>query len=454
MLGALVPLLLGATQPPATSTLQAADGAPAAVSDACPHGHFYAYRETFAPNSTEAQLEEETFAFCGQETFHCTHAFVERMLAHPCRTETIDSSTRAVAILHTLSRCIGSCVNPTAPYTTIGDASNRAFNFGAELLGRVPREVREHPNLYMFAGGEAIFMDTWITRQVLPQQATIFLPEPLWAQFRPYGHEPPVPLEDEACYLYSPSTRYAAVPYWQPSDQTDAQISADLDRPDAERSQRIFHFASMHGLATLLRSRLYDLCEPHAGWLCPRESTAPDAGHVHGRQPLSQSAYVRAVGSSTFVLIPAGDTPGRITMWDALRRGAVPVLFSSCPHAHPLDSHRGWLPADEGSAFGVRSWAVLLNQTAVMTSETYLRDALAAVTAEQLASMRAAVRPYLTRLSYHGGAELDRGMDALDLTVEHMLRREKGYPAMTSTRIPEALRPARAGWPGPTALSA
>ena len=98
--------------------------------------------------------------------------------------------------------------------------------------------------------------------------------------------------------------------------------------------------------------------------------------------------------------------------------------------------------------------SLLLNQTAVMTSETYLRDALAAVTAEQLASMRAAVRPYLTRLSYHGGAELDRGMDALDLTVEHMLRREKGYPEMTSTRIPEALRPARAGWPGPTALSA
>ena len=64
-----------------------------------------------------------------------------------------------------------------------------------------------------------------------------------------------VPLEDEACYLYSPSTRYAAVPYWQPSDQTDAQISADLDRPDAERSQRIFHFASMHGLANFQRVR-------------------------------------------------------------------------------------------------------------------------------------------------------------------------------------------------------
>ena len=370
-------------------------------------------------------MEQASFNVCNHETFHCTNYFIERMMTHPCRTSTIDAQTRAVAVLHTLPRVA------TGNQDTVDQESHQFFNWTLALLRKMPREVREHEHLYMFAGGEAFLMGQYDFDSAFPSHATVFIPEPLWAQQHPYGQEPAVPQTFDACYLYRPSARYVSVPYYQPSNDTMKDYVRDSSRD--ERPHRVFYYGGTHGQATLLRRRLYELCDAlgdsqddTATWYCPRDLTAPTGGSLHGVQPLTEEQYVQAMGLSTFSLIPAGDTPGRITTWDCLRRGCVPVLFSSCPTTHSLWSHAGFLPADDGNGFGVRKWAVLLNQTAVMTNSTYLSAELNAISDAQIREMRAAVRPYLSRMRYDLAVSDD---DALAHTVKHMLYRWRGAPS-------------------------
>jgi len=324
-------------------------------------------------------------------------------------------------VLHAIPRFVNDS-------SRIGQASQRHFSWTMGVLQRIPREVREHPALYLFSGGEAYLMGAYDFQRAFPKHATVFVSEPLWAQTtarRGYGLEPLVPRQHDACYLYQPKARYATVPFWQPSTQSVTDMDRELDRVDKDRPYRVFHYAGLHGQSTGLRQRLYDLCHSQGSWFCPQDQTVAKAGMQHGTMPLSQEEYVQKFGWSTFSFVPAGDSPGRISMWDCLRRGCVPVFFSTCPMTHALQSHRGWLPPDDGLSFGVRTWAVLLNQTAVMTSDTYLHRALDAISATQLRSMRAAVRPYLRRMSYDLAEASD---DALALTVEHMLLQRRGAP--------------------------
>lgn len=335
--------------------------------------------------------------------------------------DAIDEHTRAVAVLHALPRFVNDS-------SRIGLASQRHFQWTMDILQRLPREVREHPSLYLFSGGEAYLMGAYDFQTTFPRHATVFVSEPLWAQTtarQGYGLEPLVPQQNDACYLYQPKSRFATVPFWQPSEQSKADMETALNRADRDRHHRVFHYAGLHGQATGLRQRLYDLCSSQGTWSCPRDQTVAAVGTQHGELPLTQAEYVDKFGWSTFSFVPAGDSPGRISMWDCLRRGCVPVFFSTCPMTHALQSHRGWLPPDDSLTFGVRAWSVLLNQTAVMTDSSYLHRALDAVSDEQLRAMRASVRPYLRRMSYELA---DADDDALALTVEHMLQQQKGGP--------------------------
>ena len=400
----------------------------AGADERCPHGRFYAYRD----NRPGVEAEEnDLFHYCRHETFHCTTDFITRMLNHPCRTETLDESTRAVAVLHALSRHTHAPLPRDDPNHTfvegnVYNSSQRAFAWAREMFQRMPHEVATHPHLYLFSAGEAYLAGDYELLPEYPQHATVFVAEPLWAQYTSrtgYYPEPRMPRMEDACYLYAPSPRYASVPFWQNGSETNEELALVRQRSDAERPHRVFHFASMHGQAAALRWRLYGLCEGQGGWYCPHEGARTAQGALQGQLPLAHDDFMRVFGSTTFALMPTGDSPGRISMWDCLRRGCVPVLFSSCPHAHMLDSHAGWLPPDTSEGFGVRTWAVLLNQTAVMSSDTYLRDALASVTDEQLSAMRAAVRPYLAKMSYEPATD-----DALELTVQHILMQRRGAP--------------------------
>jgi hypothetical protein len=232
-------------------------------------------------------------------------------------------------------------------------------------------------------------------------------------------------------------------------------------------------------MAKHLRTRLYELCEAaqrshnKSNWLCPRK-------------PLKREEGYRMLGRSTFCFIPVGDAPGRVTLFDALPRGCVPVFFSSCAQNSNLQAFSAYLPADPivrseepetmppagsragffagfystlgasiwhmltklfggdglkptasvnaGLQFGRRRWSVLLNQTAVMTSDTYLVDELSKITPEQIKEMRDTVTEAVAKRLHFSVKESKT--DALAVVIEHMLRKGKGMPTDGPT-IPE-----------------
>ena len=394
-----------------------------AESDAtCPNGRFYAHRQELT--EAEMELERDLISLCDLASFHCSRHFVERMMNHPCRTLELNAQTKAVAVVHPLTRFFQT----PGQFSLLALAAVRHFNYSMTILSRLPSEVREHPTLYLFSGGEAFNTGDYDHKIDYPLHATVFIIEPLWAQ----RHSEAIGHFDHSyhsCFLYRPSHRYASVPFWQgrvlDTVNSATALAADVARTDESRAHRVFHYAALHGQTIELRRRLYDLCDGEAGWYCPRETSLPEPGHQSGNLPLTTEGYVRAFGQTTFALVPTGDSPGRSALWDCLRRGCVPVVFSSCPRTHVLESHNGWLPADDEPVFGARRWAVLLNQTAVMTSDTYLRVALAAISDEKIAAMRAEMRPFLRRISYSATGADD---DALAHTINHMLQGRKGSP--------------------------
>jgi hypothetical protein len=48
---------------------------------------------------------------------------------------------------------------------------------------------------------------------------------------------------------------------------------------------------------------------------------------------MTDAEYAALMRDADFCLCPTGDSPARATIWDALRRGCLPVLLSSCPHS-------------------------------------------------------------------------------------------------------------------------
>ena len=400
---------------------------PTATTAACPHGRFYAYYDRLENIS-------QTRVLCQDQAFFCSSEFEQRVLAHPCRARTLSSET-PVLVLNPIHRAIHRD-HPTS--TNFEPLFTYGYESSLRVLRHLPDAIRWHRHVYLLEGGEH-----WAYRgyeEVAPVSTVWFTSEPMWARLssRIYD-EPEVPSRNEACYLYWPTRNVVAVPYSQRSDETPGELRAAL--LNEQRPYQLFHYAGAHGMATKLRSRLYTLCDLHLYHrhrLLQMQRLQPQQEQIHWQfsnwscptpeKPLDQYESLRILGQTKFCLIPAGDSPGRVVMWDALRRGCVPVLFSSCDQASVLQSHSHLLPPDPGRGFGVRRWSVLLNQTAVMTSPHYLANTLSTITEQQIAHMRAAVRPYIARNTFN---ELDwrpGQSDAAELVLQHVLQARGGAP--------------------------
>lgn len=116
--------------------------------------------------------------------------------------------------------------------------------------------------------------------------------------------------------------------------------------------------------------------------------------------------------------------------------------------AEAYDSY--FLPRDTRPGFGVRKWAILLNQTEAMLSAHYVHDTLSAVTDVQLLKMRKLVARYMLRLSWIPTAAAQTKVraalastdvhvlagDASSYVVERVLRLQRGAPVHTRHTIP------------------
>ena len=129
-------------------------------------------------------------------------------------------------------------------------------------------------------------------------------------------------------------------------------------------------------------------------------------------------------------------------MWDALRHGCIPVLFSSCAEAVVLHSHAHLLPAPDVPNFGVQRWSVLLNQTAVMQSAAHVHEVLAAIDDATLHAMRRTIAGLIPHISFAGEAAED---DALATIVRHMTSQRGGIPE-SGPPIPPHFRAEFVGW--------
>lgn len=425
----------------------------------CPLGKFYLYLDMEHYNATWNTNQKN---LCHFQSGFCDKSFVARLQSHPCRTETLASDT-PIAVANPLQRAISRTWHSNAPLDVL---FNEGYESSLKMLRNLPQFVRSHPFVYLFEGAEHQNMRGFDSLKP-PQAITFTTGDPMWAWHKSRTYEEPKePKENEACYLYSKQPNVVALPYHQPFH--NSYIASEAEEPAEElaaaranenRPYEVFYFAGIHGMGPALRSRLYTLCESaqksgKTNWTCPRK-------------PFSHEKGFKMLEQTKFCFIPVGDAPGRVFMFDVLMRGCVPVLFSSCPQSAILQSHTHLLPADpippmvkadedrgflssiarffgiesadgasEASkpAFGKRKWSLLLNQTAVMTSDTYLMDALGNVSDADVKEMRAAITDAVAeRITFHQYANDD---DALGFAIQHMLRKGKGLPA-EGPEIPE-----------------
>ena len=365
--------------------------------DRCADGRFYVYYD-----ETLRHAEDEMRPSCIHQTFHCHPTFAERLLAHECRTRALTSET-PVIVANLIWR--GRLSDPAR--AELG--KNRTLN----MLSRMPPEIHGHRHLYLFEGGEHWTFKIAAYVAAMPPHAIFVTPEPDFATHRSAVYrEPAVPQLHDACYLYAATPRVLGDPFWQ-MGSSDVAVNV---MPDAARRDAVFYYGGLHGRAERLRRRLYELCDMQgAAWNC----RAPEAGSSRAAQANGGlGSYFRSVASADFCLCPTGDSPGRALMWDALARGCVPVLFSSCPQSHLLQAHAHLLQPDAATGFGVRHWALLLNQTAVMTNDSYLADSLAAVTAAEKLTMRQRMAAFMRKLSFsvheRSASDAVQGSDAVN----------------------------------------
>ena len=422
-------------------------------------GHFFLYVDQAAYNETwhaDRVLTKVVRApihlvdLCKMQSGFCQPLFLERLRNHPCRTRTLTKET-PIAVANPLHRAI----NRSWSDEVLIRMFHRGFESSYRMLQNLPQYVRSHPHVYLFESGEHQNMRGYDV--VKPPQAITFgTGDPMWATHtsRMY-YEPKVPNTTTACYLYKPNDQYVSMPYYEPYSQDGKEKEPPFEyyaaaRKNTKRPIDVFYYAGIHGMGVNLRSRLYTVCDAaqktgNINWACPRK-------------PLPRAEGFRMVAKSKFCLIPVGDAPGRVFMFQVLQRGCIPVLFSSCTESLILQSHTHLLPADpvgeiaqaaesrsehwwgqklfsessetgqtgSSATFGKRKWSMLLNQTAVMTSETYMIDALNSITEDEVAEMRGTITDTVARrITYSPRARDD---DALAFAINHMLHKGRGMP--------------------------
>ncbi|KAL3922890.1 MAG: hypothetical protein SGPRY_004398 [Prymnesium sp.] len=341
-----------------------------------------------------------TWPYCREQSFFCSHEFVNRLLNHPCRTHTLSSGT-PVVVANALHRALPQM---RAPYEE-----------SLRVLERLPQAIKNHSHVYLLEAGEHWAYQGY--EHSRPASAIYFTQEALFARQQSALNrytEPSLPGVHDACYMYVASN-VVGMPYASPG-HNKAYEAASFD-VDSRRPHKVFYSAGLHGRAVELRKHLYNVCRDQSDWVCPPS----DAMESH-------SSYLRRLLHTDFCLCPTGDAPGRVTMWDALRHGCVPVIFSSCAEASVLYSHEHFLPAPETPTFGVHSWAVLVNQTLVMQSETHLAEVLADIDLSLLRSLRRNIQTLASRISYSPN---ETTADAMGFMIEHMLARRGGIPLAT-----------------------
>lgn len=180
------------------------------------------------------------------------------------------------------------------------------------------------------------------------------------------------------------------------------------------RDHLFSYFASIRkatSTASFLRHWLHQECNRSSQSICSHSNES--YSHVSGyfaADARIQHAYL----DSVFCLQPSGDTPTRQGIFDALICGCIPVFFADCLSADLAfeTMYHPFLPAFRRSHFGVGSWAVLLNATALLLRAGELHKQLLAIDPRHIQQMRRSIAGLIPRLLYIHSRPLPNAMVA------------------------------------------
>lgn len=196
-----------------------------------------------------------------------------------------------------------------------------------------------------------------------------------------------------------------AIPYLTSFHPSKSELRDWLERVRNTERRSLFSFAgaSRSNIPRSIRNYLLDQC-----------STSPNCTLIdcsvlkcsHNPEPIMKTFL-----HSSFCLQPRGDTPTRLSAFDSMIAGCIPVFF----HKDSAYSQYSWhLPEDPPS------YSVFLSEQEIREG-LVVEDVLNSLTAEQILRMRNAVVSIIPKLVY--ARENGEFVDAFEISVQNVLSR-------------------------------
>ena len=325
-----------------------------------------------------------------------------RFLTHPCRTMLFTNDVHAVVSLEYVRAFLEDPYGQKLPQTL---ATER-------LLLSMPPEIANHPRLYFVCTYP--IQTEWPFVETFPDQATFFTIEPAYkhqGQIVPWIMEDyPPKNEADGCYEFvqyrgshndastgKKKPKVIGIPYFGWGDEKPKESGRfhDLvDIVDGPRAHEALYYGGHHGLARKFRKRLDTIAT-----MTTKESWIVISDNKHST--VTREEFFDMMHTTDFCLCPTGDSPSRGLAWDGLRRGCIPVFFSTCTKSVNQAGYTLFLENDEPHFFAQPGkWSILLNETKAALDETYVSTALAAISEETKRYMRDYVRKIRHRISF------------------------------------------------------
>jgi hypothetical protein len=356
----------------------------------------------------------------------------DRLLDHPCRTH--DSAAAAAVYVPTFGGAVDDVISRT-PQKQAPDVPELVA-----CLAHIDASLRSDPRWLRHEGAD--FFHAYsrtpdccsgvqpAMRETALANGWTFIIEPNYVAdlgfskemahnfvLQPWPHAESLQFRHQ-CFPVSNDKRAIGVPYTVPGASDQRSLVALREEANASK-RRVLMAAQFgqHGKGAGVRQALMRQCLALPAARCsarqPRNGAVHVPAYMEDARDLSSSILLEA----KFSLQPAGDSPSRGLLWQALQAGCVPVFFQSCAAGYWKDAYSDFLDPIDG--FGLHSWAVLLNSTETMRNATYVEDELSAISDDKRQAMSATALSVAPRNTYF--KKYDATLrDAIDVIVDRM----------------------------------
>jgi hypothetical protein len=356
----------------------------------------------------------------------------DRLLDHPCRTH--DSAAAAAVYVPTFGGAVDDMIGRT-PQKQARDVPELVA-----CLAHIDASLRSDPRWLRHKGAD--FYHAYsrtpdccsgvqpAMRETALANGWTFIIEPNYVDhlgfskemahnfvMQPWPHAESLQFRHQ-CFPIASDKRAIGVPYTVPGAADQRAVVALREEANASK-RRVLMAAQFgqHGKGAGVRQALMRQCLALPATRCsvlqPRNGVIHVPAFMEEASDLSGTILLEA----KFSLQPAGDSPSRGLLWQAIKSGCVPVFFQSCAAGFWKNAYTDFLDPIDG--FGLHSWAVLLNSTEAMRNATYVQDELTVISDVKRQAMSAMALSVAPRNTYFTKYD-DTMRDAIDVIVDKM----------------------------------